>query len=86
MILSPPKCTHSVRHDALTVHCNEIMQTWYIQIHDKDGNVLLMNGVVGEYKKYNAWVQKAADRIADGYSDVKRYEVRPNPYTHKVIL
>lgn len=72
--------------DAHLILCINLMQTWYIQIQDKDGNVLLMNQEVGKYKKYNAWVQRAADRIVAGYPTTKRYEVRSTPYTHKVIL
>ena len=59
---------------------------WFIQIQDKDGNVLLLNKCVGNYKKYSKRVYNAGQKIVDHYPAYHRWEVRSQPYTHKVIL
>ena len=61
-------------------------QTWYIQIHDERGNVLVMNHALGEYKTYSKRVDNAANKMASKFPTAKRWEARPNPYTHKVII
>ena len=60
--------------------------TWYLQIHDKEGNVLLLNQPLGEYKKYSKFIDNKAQKVVNQFPTAKRWEVRPNPYTQKVIL
>jgi hypothetical protein len=62
------------------------MMTWYLQIQDSEGQVLLMNWPVGEYKKYSKFVDNAANKIVGKYPTAKRWEVRSQPYTHKAFL
>ena len=59
---------------------------FFIQIQDSQGNVLLMNQELGEYKKYSKFVDNKANQIASQFPTAKRWEVRSNPYTSKVIL
>ena len=60
--------------------------TWYIQIQDNDSNVLLMNHALGSYKKYSKFIDNKANQIVAQFPTAHRWEVRPNPYTHKAIL
>ena len=39
------------------------MQTWYLQVQDSEYNVLLLNQEIGNYKKYNKWIEKKIDEI-----------------------
>jgi hypothetical protein len=59
---------------------------WYLQIHDAQGNVLLLNQSLGVYKKYSKFVDNAAQKVVSQFPTAKRWEVRPQPYTSKVIL
>jgi len=60
--------------------------TWYIQIHDAEGNVLLLNQALGEYKKYSKFVDNKAQKVVYQFPTAKRWEVRPQPYTSIVII
>jgi hypothetical protein len=60
--------------------------TWFLQIHDSEGNVLLMNHALGEYKKYSKFIDNKANKIVAQFPTAKRWECRPQPYTSKVIL
>ena len=60
--------------------------TWYIQIQDKDNNVLVLNHALGSYKKYSKFIDNKANQIVAQFPTAKRWEVRPNPYTQKAIL
>ena len=60
--------------------------TWFIQIQDKDGKVLLLNESVGNYKKYSKFVDNAANKIVAQFPTAHRWEVRPESFTSKVIL
>ena len=60
--------------------------TWFIQIHDAEGNVLLLNQALGEYKKYSKFIDNKANKIASQFPTAHRWEVRPQPYTHKAII
>ena len=60
--------------------------TWYIQIQDKDNNVLVLNHALGSYKKYSKFIDNKANQIVAQFPTAKRWEVRPNPYTHKAII
>ena len=62
------------------------MTTWFLQIHDKEGNVLLLNKPVGNYKKYSKFVENAADKIVAQFPTAKRRQVRPECFTQRVIL
>lgn len=59
---------------------------WFIQIQDSEGKVLLMNQVVGTYKKYSKFVDNAAQKIVNQYPNAKRWEVRSQPFDRKVII
>ena len=68
-------------------HCStETQMTWYIQIQDKDNNVLLLNQEIGNYQKYSKFVDNKAQKVVFQFPTAKRWEVRPQPYTSKVIL
>lgn len=60
--------------------------TWYLQIQDADGNVLLLNHPLGKYKKYSKFVDNAAQKVVAKFPIAKRWEVRPVMYLSKVIL
>jgi len=60
--------------------------TWYIQIQDKNNNVLLLNHALGCYQKYTKRIDNKADQIVAQFPTAHRWEVRPNPYTSKAIL
>ena len=60
--------------------------TWFIQIHDKEGNVLLMNWPLGTYQKWSKFIDNKANKIASQFPTAHRWEVRPQPYTHKAII
>jgi hypothetical protein len=60
--------------------------TWYLQIQDAEGNVLLLNHALGEYKKYSKFVDNAAQKVVAKFPSTKRWEVRSKPYTSKAIL
>ena len=60
--------------------------TWYLQIQDAEGNVLLFNHKLGEYKKYSKFIDNAAQKVADRFPSSKRWEARPKPYVSKAIL
>jgi hypothetical protein len=63
------------------------MQTWYLQVQDSEYNVLLLNQEIGNYKKYNKWMEKKIDEIIfRQYPTAKRWEVRTNPYTSRVVM
>ena len=63
------------------------MQTWYLQVQDSEYNVLLLNQEIGNYKKYNKWIEKKIDEIIfRQYPTAKRWEVRTNPYTSRVVM
>lgn len=66
---------------------NSPMQTWYLQVQDAEYNILLLNQEVGNYKKYNKWMEKKIDEIIfRQYPTAKRWEVRTNPYTSRVVM
>ena len=66
---------------------NSPMQTWYLQVQDSEYNVLLHNQEIGNYKKYNKWIEKKIDEIIfRQYPTAKRWEVRTNPYTSRVVM
>ncbi len=60
--------------------------TWYLQIQDADGNVLLLNHELGEYKKYSKFVDNAAQKVVARFSSTKRWQVQHQPFTRKAIL
>jgi hypothetical protein len=60
--------------------------TWFLQIQDAEGKVLLLNQSVGNYKKYSKFVENAVDKIVAQFPTAKRWEVRPEVYTSKVFL
>lgn len=60
--------------------------TWYLQIQDADGNVLLLNHELGKYKKYSKFVDNAAQKVVARFPSTKRWEVRSKPYVSKAIL
>ena len=60
--------------------------SWFIQIQDAEGKVLLLNQLVGNYKKYSKFVDNAANKIVANFPTAKRWEVRRERYTHKVML
>lgn len=62
------------------------MQTLYIQVQDHEHNVILMNGIVGTYKKINHWALKKGHDIASSYPNVKKWQIQCEPYTEKVIM
>ena len=63
------------------------MQTWYLQVQDSEYNVLLLNQEIGNYKKYNKWIEKKIDEIIfRQYPTAKRWEVRTNQYTSRVVM
>jgi hypothetical protein len=59
---------------------------WYLQIQDAEGNVLLLNHVLGEYKKHSKFVDNAANKVVSRFPTTKRFQVRPQPFTNKVII
>ena len=59
---------------------------WFIQIHDKEGNVLLLNSALGTYKSWSKFIDNKANKIASQFPTAHRWEVRPQPYTHKVLI
>ena len=61
-------------------------QTWFIQIQDKDGKVLLLNQVVGSYKKTNKWFDKAVDKIVAEYPSAHNWEARIVPFDRQVCI
>ena len=65
---------------------NWTFMTWYLQIQDKDNNVLLLNHALGDYKKYSKFIDNKANKVVAQFPTAKRWEVRPNPYTHKAII
>ena len=66
---------------------NSPMQTWYLQVQDSGYNVLLLNQEIGNYKKYNKWIEKKINEIIfRQYPTAKRWEVRTNPYTSRVVM
>jgi hypothetical protein len=60
--------------------------TWFLQIHDTEGNVLLLNQPLGDYKNYSKFVDNKAQKVVHQFPTAKSWEVRPQPYTSKVIL
>lgn len=70
---------------SLYYHCWNLM-TWYLQIQDKDNNVLVLNQSLGDYQKYSKRVDNKAQKVVNQFPTAKRWEVRPQPYTSKVIL
>ena len=60
--------------------------TWYLQIQDKDHNVLCLNYRLGVYKKYTKRIENAAEKVARLFPSAKRWEARPTPYVSKVIM
>jgi len=64
----------------------DTQMTWFIQIHDAEGNVLLLNQALGEYKNYSKFVDNKAQKVVYQFPTAKRWEVRPQPYTSKVII
>jgi hypothetical protein len=59
---------------------------WYIQIQDKNNNVILLNQELGNYQKYTKRIDNKANQIVAKFPSAKRWEVRPNPYTHKAVI
>jgi hypothetical protein len=59
---------------------------WFIQIQDKEGNVLLLNQVVGDYSKYSKRIDTAGQKIAAKFPTAWRWECRPRCYTSKVMI
>jgi len=61
--------------------------TWFIQIQDENFNVLLLNQVVGSYKKTNKWFDKAVDKIVREYPSMKYWEARRGvPFEERVVM
>ena len=60
--------------------------TWYLQIQDKDGEVLYLNCRLGEYKKYSKRVENAAEKVVRLFPSAKRWQTQPTPFTSKVIM
>lgn len=60
--------------------------TWYLQIQDKDHNVLYLNCYLGTYKKYSKHVENAVDKVVRLFPSAKRWEVRTSPFTSKVVM
>ena len=60
--------------------------TWYIQIQDKDNNVLVLNHSLGEYKSFSKRIDNQADKVVAQFPNAWRWEFRPKPYTHKAII
>ena len=60
--------------------------TWFLQIQDREGKVLLLNESVGNYKKYSKFVENAVGKIVAQFPTAKRWQVRPECYTSKVIM
>jgi len=60
--------------------------TWYIQIQDKNNDVILLNQELGNYQKYTKRIDNKANQIVAQFPNAHRWEVRPNPYTQKAIL
>jgi hypothetical protein len=59
---------------------------WYLQIQDKEGKCLMMSYELGEYKKYSKFIDNKVNKIVAQFPTAHRWEVRPEPYTHKAIL
>ena len=60
--------------------------TWFLQIQDSEGKVLLLNKSVGNYKKYSKFVENAVDKIVAQFPTAKRWQVRSECFTSKVII
>jgi hypothetical protein len=60
--------------------------TWFIQIQDKNGNVLVMNQPVGTYQKFSKFIDNKANKIVSQFPTAHRWEVRSKPYIHKAII
>lgn len=60
--------------------------SWFIQIQDKEGNVLLTNQLVGEYKKYSKFTENAANKIVARFPDAHRWHVRREEFTGRIIM
>jgi hypothetical protein len=60
--------------------------TWYLQIQDKDYNVLYLNCELGTYKKYTKRIENAAEKVVRLFPSAKRWEVRTTPYTSRVVM
>ena len=60
--------------------------TWYIQIQDKNNDVILLNQELGNYQKYTKRIDNKANQIVAQFPNAHRWEVRPNPYTHKAVI
>lgn len=61
-------------------------RTWYLQIQDENYSILCLNHPVGEYVKYNKWLERAVDKIVAQFPEAKRWEVRVEPYTNRVMM
>ena len=60
--------------------------TWFIQIHDNKGNVLLMNHALGTYQKWSKFIDNKANKIVAQFPTAHRWEVRPQAYTNKALI
>ena len=68
------------------VNQTPLMQTWYLQIQDKNYNVLYLNCKVGVYKKYTKHVERAVDKIVALFPSAYRWQIRTVPYTNRVVM
>ena len=59
---------------------------WYLQIQDAEGNVLLLNHALGEYKTHSKFVDNAANKVVARFPSTKRFQVQPQPFTNKAII
>ena len=62
------------------------MTSWFIQIQDKNGDILELNKLVGTYQKYSKHVDNAANKIVAKFPTAWKWEVRSKSYTSKVII
>ena len=46
----------------------------------------MMSYELGEYKKYSKFIDNKVNKIVAQFPTAHRWEVQPQPYTHKAIL
>jgi hypothetical protein len=80
--LNPP----NPASDGILAMLRQTQMTWFLQIQDSEGNVLLMNQPLGSYKKYSKFVDNASLKFVNQYPNAKRWEVRAEPYTRKAVI
>ena len=80
--LNPP----NPASDGILAMLRQTQMTWFLQIQDSEGKVLLMNQPLGAYKKYSKFVDNAAQKVVNQFPNAKRWEVRSQPYAHKAVI